>query len=227
MILETAGSGWGVVLGFVLGAAATYRWRSAPRAHHRASTDIAMPMKIALLEQAKHAWEQFASHAIPLIPVLTRQLATVIEQTERAALDLSVNIRSISERAQKQAAEMGRIATSVGSSDHARVCADGLAADVSRIVMAMQFQDITKQKLEHVRQPLTQMKTYMESLLADPTSPKIANALNLLEEVERSYTMEAERTAMAHALNGRAHPDATARSTSEEEDDSVTLFQRP
>ena len=64
-----------------------------------------MRERIAQLEQAKHAWEQFASHAVQLMPVLARQLTTVIEQTERAAMDLTGKIRSISERARRQAAE--------------------------------------------------------------------------------------------------------------------------
>lgn len=184
----------------------------------------AIQVKAARFEQAQHAWEQFASHAVPLMPVLARQLATVIEQTECAAVDLTGKVRSIAERARRQAADMSRPAGSGCSVERHQADAEELAADVSRIVMAMQFQDITKQKLEHVAQPLAQMKTYMESLLANPTAPELSKALNLLEEVERSYTMETERVAMAHALQGHAQSGAPAQATAEEEEQSATLF---
>ncbi|MEO5864459.1 MAG: hypothetical protein ABIQ79_05435 [Nitrospiraceae bacterium] len=183
-----------------------------------------MQRQIAQLEQTKYAWEQFASHAIPLIPVLTRQITTVIEQTEQAALDLILKIRSISERAQKQAAYAGSSARMVEPVMDVKSQAEGLASDVSSIVMAMQFQDITKQKLEHVMQPLLQMKTYMESLVANPTAPELAKALNLLEEVERSYTMETERMAHRHAMEGREHVGVPVPSSAKEEDENVTLF---
>lgn len=227
MSVETAGNGWVLVLGFVLGAAATYGWSRWHGTRYRMANDVAMgmiQMQVARLEQAKHAWEQFASHAVPLMPVLARQLTTVIEQTECAAVDLTGRIRSISARARRQAADMSRPAGSGRSVEQARADAEELAADVSRIVMAMQFQDTTKQKLEHVAQPLVQMKTYMESLLANPTAPELSTALNLLEEVERSYTMETERVAMAHALQGHAPAGTPAKATVEEEEQGVTLF---
>jgi len=179
-----------------------------------------MHKRIAELEQTKYAWEQFASHAIPLIPVLTRQITTVIEQTEQAALDLMLKIRSVSERAQKQAAYDVSSAPVMDVKSQA----EGLASDVSSIVMAMQFQDITKQKLEHVMQPLLQMKTYMESLVSNPTAPELAKSLNLLEEVERSYTMETERMAHRHAMEGREHVGVPVPSSAKEEDENVTLF---
>lgn len=217
---ELTGSVWGFVMGAGLGVVATLWWSRCSRRRERQTVEATMQQQIAQLEQTKSSWEQFASHAIPLIPVLTRQITTVIEQTEQAAMDLTVKIRSIAERAQRQAAY-------AGSSSRARdegSEAEGLSSDVSRIVMAMQFQDMTKQKLEHVSQPLLQMKTYMESLVANPTAPELAKALNLLEEVERSYTMETERTAHRHAMEGRAHVGIAARPTDEEEDESVTLF---
>lgn len=221
---ELAGSVWGLVMSAGLGIVATLWWSRGSRRRERQIVEATMQQQIAQLEQTKSSWEQFASHAIPLIPVLTRQIATVIEQTEQAATDLTVKIRSIAERAQRQAAYAGSSSRAMESQMREGNEAEGLSSDVSRIVMAMQFQDMTKQKLEHVSQPLLQMKTYMESLVANPTDPELAKALNLLEEVERSYTMETERTAHRHAMEGRAHVGMAAQSAVEEEDESVTLF---
>lgn len=221
---ELAGNVWGLVIGAGLGMAATLWWSRAVQRRQRVTVEAAMHKRIAELEQTKYAWEQFASHAVPLIPVLARQISSVIEQTERAALDLILKIRSISERAQKQAANAASSARTMEPVEDLRSEAGGLASDVSRIVMAMQFQDITKQKLEHVAQPLLQMKTYMESLVLNPTAPELEKALNLIEEVERSYTMEAERAAHRHAMEGCEPIGAPVSSIAEEEDQNVTLF---
>jgi methyl-accepting chemotaxis protein len=221
---ELAGSVWGLVIGAGLGTAVTLWWSRAGRRRERQAVEATMQKQIAQLELTQYSWEQFASHAVPLIPVLTRQITTVIEQTEQAALDLILKIRSIAERAQQQAAYAGSSARAMKPVMDVQSQAEGLASDVSRIVMAMQFQDITKQKLEHIAQPLLQMKTYMESLVANPTDPELAKALNLLEEVERSYTMETERTAHRHAMEGREHVGVAMPSIAEEEDQNVTLF---
>jgi|CXWL01.1.fsa_nt_gi methyl-accepting chemotaxis protein len=218
------GSVWGLVIGAGLGMAATFWWSRTSGRRKRQAVEARMRRQIAQLKQTTYAWEQFASHAILLIPVLTRQITTVIGQTEQAASDLILNIQSISERAQKQAACAGSSARGMDPMPDARKETEELSSDVSRIVMTMQFQDITKQKLEHVAQPLLQMKVYMEALVANPTAPDLAKELNLLEEVERSYTMEAERTAHRHAMEGRAHVGVPGSSTAEEEDRSVTLF---
>lgn len=218
------GTALALVLGAGLGMVATLWWSRATRSRERQAVEAMMQKQIAQLELTKYSWEQFASHAVPLIPILTRQIMTVIEQTEQAVLDLITKIRSISERAQKQAAYAGSSARGMGPTQDTRSEAEKLSADVSRIVMAMQFQDMTKQKLEHVAQPLLQMKTYMESLVANPTDPELAKALNLLEEVERSYTMETERTAHRHAMEGRGHVGIPGASATEEEDQNVTLF---
>lgn len=218
------GSVWGLAIGAGLGIATTLWWSRRSRRREQQVVEASMQKQLAQLEQTKYAWEQFASHAILLIPILTRQITFVIEQTEQAASDLILKIQSISERAQKQAAYAGSSTRGTGPMQNARNEAEELSSDVSRIVMAMQFQDMTKQKLEHVAQPLIQMKTYMQSLVANPTAPDLAKALNLLEEVERSYTMETERTAHRHAMEGREHVGISGPSAAEEEDQNVTLF---
>lgn len=214
----------GLGLGLGLGMSVIHWWGGAKRRREQEQAEARMQSQIAQLDQTKFAWEQFASHAIPVIQVLTRQITMVIEQTEEAVSDLTVKVRSIAERAQQQAAAAAGSLSGTESPVDLQSQAEGLASDVSRIVMAIQFQDITKQKLEHVAQPLLQMKAYMESLVENSTSPELAASLNLLEEVERSYTMETERTAHRHAIEGRAHVGTSARATVEEEDENVTFF---
>ena len=97
-----------------------------------------------------------------------------------------------------------------------------LGNDVGQIIMSMQFQDITRQKLEHVYQPL-------EQLYEPLTTVKIGNdqevfpqqVIDTLKQLEHSYTMESERTIMKSAQEGQ---DDVVVGTTAGSEESVTLF---
>ena len=98
--------------------------------------------------------------------------------------------------------------------------AEELSADVSRVIMALQFQDITRQKLEHVIEPLTEMRTLMEALSGGVSDDQLTQLMGIMERLEKSYTMQEERAIMHSSMNGRA----PAASASQPEEMSVTLF---
>ncbi len=80
-----------------------------------------------------------------------------------------------------------------------------LAKDISSIVISMQFQDITRQRIEHVITPLIAIKSEMEGI-SDKTSDmrkKIykSDSNNSMEWLESLYTMESEREALKEVLN--------------------------
>lgn len=66
--------------------------------------------------------------------------------------------------------------------------ADELARDVGQIIMALQFQDITRQKLEHVIEPLTEVGAVMNALIQGV--PR-----------EQAATMAEERAVFIQAAN--------------------------
>jgi methyl-accepting chemotaxis protein len=183
------------------------------------------------------AWKSFAACAMPLIPVLIKQMTAVTEQTEAAALNLMTKLQTIAQRASRQAddaiAIMGRASerrTDDGHDEELRVSAqnakqqaDELSNDIGQIVMALQFQDITRQKLEHVEVALTRLRNHFQHLIDNKPDEDLKDSLSLLKELEGSYTMEAERRIHA-AATGRA-PDMPPQSASPgDEEDSVTLF---
>ncbi len=86
--------------------------------------------------------------------------------------------------------------------------------------MALQFQDITRQKLEHVIEPLTEMRTLMEALSGGVSDAQLTQLMGIMERLEKSYTMQEERAIMHSSMNGRA----PAASASQPEEMSVTLF---
>ncbi|MBN2654064.1 MAG: hypothetical protein JXR79_03000 [Nitrospirae bacterium] len=85
---------------------------------------------------------------------------------------------------------------------------EGLAKDISGILVSMQFQDITRQRIEHVIEPLMSFKTEFEdmTLRADEMSKK----MHLIEEsgsaawLEKMYTMDSERKVIQKILKNKS-----------------------
>lgn len=101
--------------------------------------------------------------------------------------------------------------------------ANALADDIARIVISLQFQDITRQKLEHVYEPLELIQSSLQAVDHDDLSGQgIRDGVAALHELEDSYTMESERAVMQAVAQGGSI-GTTAVSTGSEED-SVTLF---
>jgi len=100
--------------------------------------------------------------------------------------------------------------------------ADELAQDVGKIIMALQFQDITRQKLEHVIEPLTQVREVMDTLIQGQSRDQVAAKLDFLARLDKSYTMEEERALFHQSMNGQF--GQTSQAIAPAEDANVTLF---
>jgi len=179
------------------------RWSKnlRPPAAHREGTSGSD----GLLEHQK-AWEAFAVCAVSMIPVLKKQMEAVSQQTERAAMDLMAHIRALTSAA-----------TISGPTD--------ASTNLSKIVMAMQFQDITQQKLEHVGQALDQWRKHLQALLKGPQDEGAKQEIAALQRLEESYTMEEERRLHAAALApDYQEPVPVETEEIEAGSNSVTLF---
>ncbi|OGW20033.1 MAG: hypothetical protein A2Z82_07965 [Nitrospirae bacterium GWA2_46_11] len=86
-----------------------------------------------------------------------------------------------------------------------------LAKDISGIVVSMQFQDITRQRIEHVIEPLTVFKSELEELIqkAKNMNEKIHSweGNGNKKRLENMYTMESERKVMRDAFGYGADRD--------------------
>jgi chemotaxis regulatin CheY-phosphate phosphatase CheZ len=160
--------------------------------------------ELASLKEHQQAWEAFAVCAVSMIPILTKQMEAVTQQTERAAMDLMVSIRALTPPA------MASRSTDT-------------SANLSKIVMAMQFQDITQQKLEHVTQALDQWKKHLQALLKGPQDKGAKQEIAALQRLEESYTMEEERRLHAAAITPD-YQDPVPIEREQTETDSATLF---
>lgn len=88
--------------------------------------------------------------------------------------------------------------------------AEGLAKQISAIVVSIQFQDITRQRLEHVVEPLEDFKEELESIssrILDDTLSAYRSIKNHTEWLEQKYTMETEKEILRSAMDTTA-PEA-------------------
>ncbi|HYD51421.1 MAG TPA: methyl-accepting chemotaxis protein [Gemmatimonadaceae bacterium] len=85
------------------------------------------------------------------IDALTAQVATSAEQNSAQAKDARASAETIGERFGGAIAELRALVERV------RSLGDEVATGVSQVVVALQFQDITRQEIEHVVEPLAQL----------------------------------------------------------------------
>jgi chemotaxis regulatin CheY-phosphate phosphatase CheZ len=172
-----------------------------PRSAHREGTS-----GIDGFPEHQKAWEAFAVCAISMIPVLKKQMEAVSQQTERATMDLMMHISALT-----PPTTASRLTET--------------SVNLSKIVMAMQFQDITQQKLEHVGQALDQWHKHLQALLQGPQDEGAKQEIAALQRLEESYTMEEERHLHAAALApDYQEPVPIESEQTETKADSVTLF---
>ena len=159
-----------------------------------------------MLQAHQQAWESFGGDAVQLIPILKAHMATVTQETERAAMEL-----------------IGHLQILASSSE--TITAKERAVSLSKAVMAMQFQDITRQKLEHVGLALDQLQKHVQALLKGPHNQEEQQEIAALQRVERSYTMEAERRLHDAAITSDyLEPVPSDMETADCEEDPVILF---
>lgn len=100
--------------------------------------------------------------------------------------------------------------------------AKDLGNDIGQIVMSMQFQDITRQKLEHVYQPLERIHAPLQAVVDDTEgTDMLPHVIEELRNLEQTYTMESERFTMEAA---RAGEKAVMVGTGSDGGDNITLF---
>lgn len=162
---------------------------------------------IQMLREHQQAWEVFGSKVVHLIPVLKAHMSGVTQETERAALELMMSLRVL-------------------MSLNIEGVSKDASASLSKAVTAMQFQDITRQKLEHVCVALDQFDKHVHALLKGPGHEGAKQEIAALENLEEKYTMEAERRIHQSALRTDCpdYGEPVPTGLSDEGSDSVELF---
>ena len=161
-----------------------------------------------------------------------RTLATAVRDTTQsamqelhvlAALDLSDTLL-----AQKKIMGMTEVMAAKNEALHESAeqnseRAKALGQDIGQIVMSMQFQDITRQKLEHVYQPLEHIYAPLRAVVEDMgATDRLPEVIEELKDLGKIYTMESERIQLEAARSGKA--EVTMVGTGNAGGDQVTLF---
>lgn len=140
-----------------------------------------------------------------------------------AGLDISETLQAqqkIMDMTEVMAAKNESLKESVGKNSGR---AKELGETIGQIVMSMQFQDITRQKLEHVYQPLEAIHIPLQAVVDDPgETDMLPDVIEEIRIIEHSYTMESERLTIAAAHAGQ---NAVMVGTGGGDgNDTVTLF---
>ena len=160
-----------------------------------------------------------------------RTLATEVKQTTESAMTELQSLASIdisdTLSAQQRVMDMTEVMAAKNEALHSNMSqnserAKELDSDISQIVMSMQFHDITRQKLEHVYEPLEVIYRPLKHLQGQDQQEFPSEALEQLKKLEGSYTMESERVLMRAAQSGEE--SLVVGTANESEGDNVTLF---
>jgi methyl-accepting chemotaxis protein len=162
----------------------------------------------------------------------SRALATAVKGTTESAMSelqvlASLDLMSTLQ-AQQKVMEMTEVMVAKNAAlkesvDQNSGRAKELSEDIRQIVMSMQFQDITRQKLEHVYQPLERIHAPLQAVVEDMGgADMLSESIEELRNLEHCYTMESERLTIKAARSGE---EAVLVSTGRKDDgDNVTLF---
>ncbi|MFW5712927.1 MAG: methyl-accepting chemotaxis protein [bacterium] len=85
--------------------------------------------------------------------------------------------------------------------------AEAFAKDINSIIMSIQFQDITRQRIEHVIEPLQEFADdlekiggYIEHIDQADSIQQLSNFDSAVDRLKQKYTMEAEKELMEKSL---------------------------
>lgn len=85
--------------------------------------------------------------------------------------------------------------------------AEAFAKDINSIIVSIQFQDITRQRIEHVIEPLQEFAedlekigSYIESIDQADSVQQLSNFDSAVDRLKQKYTMEAEKELMERSL---------------------------
>lgn len=118
------------------------------------------------------------------------------EKSKTAEDEVSQALRNIDDTVRTAGERMNALSTDT----------ETIAREIGNIVVSMQFQDITRQRIEHVIEPLERLKEELDGM-----AQKTQNMTSKMQAfevhqgaawLEQMYTMESEREAMRAALEG-------------------------
>jgi methyl-accepting chemotaxis protein len=146
-----------------------------------------------------------ASEIGKLIRAVEAEISGMHKETEKSAEATELRSRESEEIMNDTLGKINEVMLTAQSElDSLSMETESLAKDISGIVISMQFQDITRQKIEHVIEPLQALKSESEEMLltlaGNGTAGGKGGAGGGMAWLENMYTMESERETMKQAM---------------------------
>jgi len=146
-----------------------------------------------------------ASEIGKLIRAVEAEISGMHKETEKSAEATELRSRESEEIMNDTLGKINEVMLTAQSElDSLSTETESLAKDISGIVISMQFQDITRQKIEHVIEPLQALKSESEEMLltlaGNGTAGGKRGAGGGMAWLENMYTMESERETMKQAM---------------------------
>lgn len=147
-----------------------------------------------------------ASEIGKLIRTVEEEIAGIYGETEKSAAVTELRSRESEEIMNEALGKINEVMLHAGNEmDGLSAETESLAKDISGIVISMQFQDITRQKIEHVIDPLQALRSESLEILDRLENGGLAGEARDVENgmswLEDMYTMESERETMKQALS--------------------------
>lgn len=142
------------------------------------------------------------------LSVLMSQLDAVREQIESTGVSLSKNFMEITTKARGQAKAAAGIAeryASSGTLEQSDLAAlagstESLAKDTSAVIIAMQYHDIIRQRVEHVLMPLAEFSAQIDALASSMGAVASRKNDHIANWLSGFYTMKEEKDIMQKTL---------------------------
>jgi methyl-accepting chemotaxis protein len=146
-----------------------------------------------------------ASEIGKLIRTVEAEISGMHSETEKSAEATELRSRESEEIMNDTLGKINEVMLTAQSElDSLSTETESLAKDISGIVISMQFQDITRQKIEHVIEPLQALKSESEEMLRTLADSGAAGGEGGtgggMAWLENMYTMESEREIMKQAI---------------------------
>ncbi|MFO7731950.1 MAG: hypothetical protein R6V86_14425, partial [Spirochaetia bacterium] len=88
--------------------------------------------------------------------------------------------------------------------------AESFAQDIKTVIVSIQFQDITRQRIEHVIEPLKEFASdvekigsYLEHIDRTDSVQQLSSFDSALDRLKQKYTMEAEKELLEKSLTSK------------------------
>jgi methyl-accepting chemotaxis protein len=143
-----------------------------------------------------------------VIMKMTEDMSTIALKNEAGAVNSAARLADADQAVTSALSSInGAMHVTQGKLDELTTETDALARDISDIVVSMQFQDITKQRIEHVIEPLLKLNADAEDMMEKwaALSTRIKHSKDdgaVSAWLKNMYTMESERIVLDKTLTG-------------------------